>query len=874
MSWLRFFRRERWDHERQRELQAYLEIETDENIARGMTPEEARHAARRKLGNPTQIREEIYRMNSLGFLESLWQDLRCGARMLRKNAGFTAIAVLTLALGIGANTAIFSVIHAVLLRPLPYNNPDRIVMLVESNPGKGFPRFSVSPPNYVDWRKESSAFQSMASSVLGDFTYTGGPEPERLTGANVAATFFSVMGAEPALGRTFLPEDDVVGKASVVVLSYGLWTRHFGSDPQVLGKSLTINGRPYRVIGVMQNGFQYPRGAALWVPSEFDEDSLGPGARGAHYLRVLARLKPGVSIDQAQVEMSSLSTRLEQQYPKTNAGWTSRVISLNEITVGDIRPTLLVLFGAVGFLLLIACANVANLLLARAAGRQREIAVRFSLGASRMRIARQLLTESILLSVIATAAGLLLAEWAVRALRTLPPSNLPRAASIGLDLPVLAFAAGVAIFTGLLFGVAPALQVTRSAPSETLKEGGRTSSAGRQGVRSALVVLETTLALMLLIGSGLLLKSFVRLQTIDPGFQYKNVLTASVGLPASKYSTDVQKVQFVDQLLERLQSVQGVKEVAAASGNPMEGSNLGFAFATRKLQELSPSDQPSAGYYVVTPNYFHILGIPLLAGRTFAQEDSLGTPRVAIISQTVAQRFFHDKSPIGQSIFIGVGAPTDKPLWREIVGIVGDVKDDGLGEPAAMTIYEPYRQMGWRDLRIFLRSDSNPEQLVGALRSQVLAVDEDQPVADISTGEELMAQAVAQPQLRTLLLSLFAGLALVLASLGIYGVMSNTVAQRTHEIGVRMALGAGQSSVLRLVLSNGMRLTLLGIALGTAGAFALTRLMKSFLFHVTPTDPATFIEVALFLFAVALLASYIPARRATRVDPVIALRYE
>jgi putative ABC transport system permease protein len=874
MSWMRFFRRERWDQERQRELQTYLEIETEENIARGMTPEEAHYAARRKLGNPTQIREEIYRMNSLGFLESLWQDLRCGARMLRKNAGFTTIAVLTLALGIGANTAIFSVIQAVLLRPLPYDNPDRIVMLVESNPGKGFPRFSVSPPNYVDWRNQASAFQSMASVSRGDFTYTGGAEPERLGGANVAAPFFSVMGVKPLIGRTFLPEDDVVGRAGVVVLSYGLWAQRFGSDPQVIGKSLTLDGRPYRVVGVMQNGFQYPRGADLWVPSEFDQQSLGPGARGAHYIRVLARLKSGVSIDQAQAEMASLSQRLEQQYPKTNSGWTSTVISLNEITVGAIRPTLLVLFGAVGFLLLIACANVANLLLARAAGRQREIAVRFSLGASRLRIARQLLTESILLSAIAAACGLLLAEWAVRALRTLPPSNLPRAATIGLDLPVLGFAAAIAIVTGLLFGVAPALQVTRSAPAETLKEGGRSSTAGRQGVRSALVVLETTLALMLLIGSGLLWKSFVRLQTVDPGFQYKNVLTAGVALPESKYSTGVPQIQFVDQLLERLQSVQGVREAAAASGNPMEESNLDFAFATRELQALSPADQPSAGYYVVSPNYFHILGIPLLVGRYFAQEDSIGTPRVAIISQSVAERFFHDKSPIGQTIFIGAGAPTEKPLWREIVGVVGDVKDDGLGEAATMTVYEPVRQIGWRDLRVFVRSDSNPSRFVGALRSQVLAIDKDQPVADIFTGDELISQAITQPQLRTLLLSLFAGLALLLASLGIYGVMSNTVAQRTHEIGVRMALGAGQSSVLRLVLGNGMRLTLLGIVLGTAGAFALTRLMKGFLFHVTPTDPATFVEVALFLFLVALLASYIPARRATRVDPVIALRYE
>jgi putative ABC transport system permease protein len=875
MGWTRFFRRARWDQERERELQTYLEIEAEENIARGMTPEEARYAARRKLGNPTQIREEIYRMNSLTFIESLWQDVHCGLRMLRKNAGFAVVAILTLALGIGANTAIFSVIHGVLLTPLPYNDPDRIVLVLESNPARGFPQFSVSPPNYMDWKKESTSFEQIASIARGDFNYTGGAEPERISGARVASSFFGVMGAMPAMGRTFLPEDDVVGKAGVVVLSYGLWTRRFGSDPQVLGKSLTLDGQSYRVVGVMQDGFQFPRGVDLWLPSEFDADALSPGARGAHYLRVMARLKPGVSMEKAQSEMVAISKRLEQQYPKTNTGWSAKLLSLNEATVGNVRPTLLVLFGAVGFLLLIACANVANLLLARATARQREIAIRFSLGASRLRIARQLLTESVLLSGIATGAGLLLAEWAIRALRTLPPSNLPRAANIGLDLPVLGFAAGVAVLTGLLFGFAPALQITRGAPSETLKEGGRTSSAGRHGVRSALVVLETTLALVLLVGSGLLLKSFLRLQTVDPGFQYKNVVTADISLPRSKYSTDPQKIQFWDQLLDRIQSVQGVKEVAVASGNPMEGSNLSFSFSTKDLQALAPADQPSAGYYVVSSNYFHTLGIPLMVGRYFTREDSAGGPRVAIISLAVAQRFFHDKSPIGQTIAIGVGAPrADGPLWREIVGVVGDVKDDGLGEAATMTVYEPASQMAWDDMNLFVRSDSDTSQVAATMRSLVVSLDKDQPVGDISTGEQLMAQAVAQPQLRTLLLSVFAALALVLASLGIYGVMSNTVAQRTHEIGVRMALGAGQSSVLRLVLSNGMRLTLLGIAFGSAGAFALTRLMKGFLFHVTPTDPATFVEVALFLFLVALLASYIPARRATRVDPVIALRYE
>jgi putative ABC transport system permease protein len=872
MGWMRYFRRARWDEEREREIQAYLEIETDENIARGMTPEEARYAARRKLGNPTLIREEIYRMNSLTFIESLWQDVRCGSRMLRKNAGFAMVAVLTLALGIGANTAIFSVIHAVLLSPLPYDHPDRITLVRESNPSKGFEQFSVSPPNYMDWKNAAGAFEQMASMSRGQFSYTGGAEPERLVGARVAASFFSVLGAQPELGRTFLPEDDVVGKAGVVVLSHGLWTQHFGSDPQVIGKSLTLDGESYRVIGVMQNGFQFPRGVQLWLPSEFDERSLSPRARGAHYLTVIARLKPGASIEQAQAEMASISKRLEQLYPNTNTGWTSKVVALNEATVGNIRPTLLVLFGAVGFLLLIACANVANLLLARATARQREIAIRFSLGANRLRIARQLLTESILLSGIACALGLLLAEWAMRALRTLPPSTLPRAESIGLDLPVLGFAAAVAVLTALLFGFAPALQITRGAPSETLKEGGRTASAGRHGVRSALVVLETTLALVLLVGSGLLFKSFVRLQTVDPGFQSKNILTANISLPKSKYSTDAQTIQFFDQLLERMQAVPDVKEAAVASGNPMDGSNLSFVFATKELQALAPADQPSAGYYVVSPNYFHTLGIPLLVGRYFTQGDFAGSPRVAIVSQAVAQRFFHDRTPIGQTIKIGVGA--GDPPWREIVGVVGDVKDDGLGEAATMTVYEPCTQQVWSSMSLFLRSDSNPSHLASILRSRVMSVDKDQPVAEIATGEQLMSQAVAQPQLRTLLLSLFAGLALVLASLGIYGVMSNMVAQRTHEIGVRMALGAGQRSVLRLVLSNGMRLTLLGIALGTAGAFALTRLMKSFLFQVTPTDPATFLEVALFLFAVALLASYIPARRATRVDPVVALRYE
>lgn len=872
MSWKRFFHRRLWDEERARELEAYLEIETEENIARGMLAEEARYAARRKLGNLTLIREEIYRMNTLNFFESLWQDVRCGARMLRKNAGFTAVAVLTLALGIGANTAIFSVIRAVLLRPLPYKDPDRIVLVFESNPSQGFTQFAVSPPNYMDWLKESSVFEQMASLTRGNFNYTSDTGPERLRGARVAASFFPVFGVAPALGRTFLPEDDVSGKAHVVVLSHGLWTRRFGSDPGVLGKTLTLDGQPYAIIGVMPSSFQIPSLCELWLPSEFAPDDLAPGARGAHYLRVMAKLKLGVSIGQAQAEMAAIAKRLEQQYPRTNLGWTTLIESYNEALVGDVRPTLLVLFGAVGFLLLIACANVGNLLLARATARYKEIAVRISLGAGRGRITRQLLTESILLSGIASAGGLLLAEWAIRALRTLPPSNLPRAAGIQLDLTVLAFTAGLACLTGLLFGLTPAIQTTRSAPAETLKEGGRTSSAGRHSVRSALVVLETTLALVLLVGSGLLLKSFVRLQSVDPGYQAKNLLTANVSLPHSKYSNQAQQAQFFGQVLARLQSLPGARAVAAASSNVLLGGAYSFAFATKELSSLSPAEQPSAGFYTVSPDYFRTLGIPLLAGRAFTSDDAAGRPLGIIISHTLAERYFHDRNPLGESLTVGVGG--GKPALREIIGVVGDVKDEGFAESGQMTVYLPYSQVAWDEMTLFVRADSHPSSLAAALRSEVLAVDKDQPIAAISTGEELMKEAVAQPQLRTLLLGLFAALALVLASLGIYGVMSNTVAQRTQEIGVRMALGAEASTVLRLILSDGLRLAGLGVVFGAAGAFLLTRLMKSFLFQVAPTDPETFASVTLLLLVVALLACYIPAHRATRVDPVVALRYE
>lgn len=864
----------RVDEDFQQELHEHLEMLTAEGVGRGLPPEEARREARMKLGGMTQLRETNRELQGLPFLDTLIQDVRYGLRTLRKSPGFTTIAVLTLALGIGANTAIFSVIHAVLLRPLPYDHPERIVLLWESNPAAGFNQFAVSPPNYSDWRKEAKSFEQMASVARGRFNYSGGAEPEQLNGARVAAPFFSVFGVQPALGRTFLAEDDVEGKAHVVVLGHGLWTRRFGADRNIVGKALMLDGQPYIVIGVMPEGFQTPRQAELWLPSEFMPRDLGPGARGAHYLAVMGRLKPEVRMEQAQAEMTGIAKRLQEQYPDMNKGWTSLIISINEATVGNIRATLTVLFGAVGFLLLIACANVANLLLARATARQREIAIRTSLGAGRWRIARQLLTESVLLSTMGSALGLLLAEWGVRALRTLPPSNLPRAAGIQLDLTVMGFTAVLAFATGLLFGLVPALQGLRSAPAKTLKEGGRTSSAGGHGMRSSLVVLETTLALVLLIGSGLLLKSFLRLQNVDPGYQSKNLLTGSVSLPRSKYASEAQQTQFFDQLLSRLQIMKGVQAVGAASSNPLEGQGYNFVFVTKELASLAPTEQPSAGFYSVSSDYFQTLGIPLLAGRYFRRQDNAGGPHVAIISQSVAKQFFRERNPIGQLIDIGNSGPEKGQIWREIVGVVGDVKDEGLAGNGSMALYEPYPQKPWSGMTVFLRTGGDPSQVAGALRSQVLALDKDQPVAAIATGDELMANAVAQPQLRTLLLAVFAGVALVLAGFGVYGVMSNAVAQRTHEIGVRMALGAQRGAMLRLVVGHGVRLTLIGVVFGTGGALLLTRLMKGFLFQVTPTDPETFAAVAIFLAAVAFLASYIPARRAMRVDPVVALRYE
>jgi len=871
-----WFTMRRVDEEFQQELNEHLEMLAEEGVRRGLPREEARREARLRLGGTTQLRETNRELQGLPFLDTLLQDIRYGLRTLRKSAGFTSVAVLTLGLGIGANTAIFSVIHAVLLSPLPYDHPERIVLIWESNPSGGFNQFAVSPPNYADWHKEASSFEHMASVSRGNFNYTGGAEPEQLSGARVAAPFFAVMGVQPALGRTFVAEDDVVGKAQVVVLSHGLWMRRFGGDRNITGKALTLDGQTYAIIGVMPEGFQVPGRVEFWLPSEFMPRDLGPGARGAHYLRVMGRLKPGVSIEQAQAEMTGISKRLEQQYPRMQKGWTSLVISLNEATVGNIRATLLVLFGAVGFLLLIACANVANLLLARAATRQREMAIRTSLGAGRWRIARQLLTESVLLSTLGSALGLLLAEWGVHALRTLPPSNLPRAAGIQLDLTVLGFTAGLAIATGIVFGLAPALQNLRNAPAETLKEGGRTASAGRHGMRSSLVVLETTLALVLLIGSGLLLKSFLRLQSVDPGYRSKNLLTATVSLPESKYATDRQQAQFFDQLVERLQSLQGVEAVGAASSNALEGQGYNFVFATKELAALAPTEQPSAGFYSVSPDYFRTLGIPLLAGRTFTSQDTAGGPRVAIISQALAKQFFRDRNPIGQSVFIGNSGPEKGQIWREIVGVVQGMKQGAPESPIAPAVYMPYLQdetnHDMASMSLFVRSEVATLDLESSIRERIHALRPDQPVNVILSMQDLISHSLAPRRYSLSLLGIFAALALLLSAVGIFGVVSYITLERRREFGIRLALGATRSHVMAVVLRHGLLLTGAGISAGVAAALLITRVLAQSLFQISPLDATSFFLSFFLLVVISIVACIIPALRAAHLDPVHTLR--
>ncbi len=801
-------------------------------------------------------------------MEAITQDIRYGFRMLLKNRSFTLIAIFALALGIGANTAIFSVVNAVLLRPLPYNDPARIMTVLHEESGP------VAPANFFDFREQQSVFESMAAAQYWTPSLTGRDRPEQINALKLTADMFHLLGVSPVLGRTFTDGEDKPGNENVIVLSHRLWQRRFGGDPGLINQQITLDGQSYTVIGVMPKEFQFApfwaTRAEMWAPL-----NLAPriNDRGGQSLRIFARLKPGVTREQAQAEIETIRQRLEQQYPESNKGLEVLVDPLHEKVVGKTRPALLILLGAVCFVLLIACANVANLMMARATARQKEIAVKTALGASRGRIVRQLLTESVMLAVAGGLAGLVLASWGISGLLALSPANLPRAQTISIDGYVLGFTLAISILTGLVFGLVPALQASKLNLNEALKEGGRSSTEGRRRnrVRRLLVVSEVALALVLLVGGGLMIRSFLRLQSVDSGFNPRNVLTMIVSLAGSEHSTGPKRAAFFNQLLERVESLPGVESASAINHLPLAGDIWGRGFRIEGRPAPLPGEGLGAVYRIVRPNYFQTMGATLVAGRDFTERDNETAPGAVIINEAMARRYWPGEDPIGKRI--EVSGEDSRP--REIVAIVKDVKQDEWTAKPRSEMYLPYLQAtDPRYLTLVVRTSSEPLQLATAVQSEVWAIDKSLPVSEIMSFEQAISASIAGQRFNMLLLGIFAAVALMLAVVGIYGVMSYSVTQRTHEIGIRMALGARASDVLRMIAGQGMALVAIGIGVGLAGAFLLTRLMESLLFGVSVTDTATFIAIPLILAGVALAACAVPARRATKVDPMIALRYE
>jgi len=802
-------------------------------------------------------------------MERLIQDVRYGGRMIWKRPGFAAVVLLTLALGIGANTAIFSVVNAVLLKPLPYRNAERLVW-VAGNVRGGTDRASVSPPDYVDYRAQNTVFEEFATStsVPNPVNLTGAGEPERLTGARVTANYFRAFGVEPALGRVFGADEERAGPAQVAVLSDGLWRRRFGGDPSVVGKTLTLDGRAVTVVGIAPPEFQYPADTELWLPLDFSDPEME--IRAAHFLRPIGLLKKGVTLEQARAETDLIARRLEEQYPETNEGWSLNLVPLQEQVVGGVRTSLWVLLGAVGFVLLIACANVSNLMLARAAARRRELALRTALGASRWRVARQQLTESVLLSLAGGAAGLLLASWGVDVLVALGAGDIPRSREIGVDGRVLAFTAALSVLTGLAFGLLPALRSSRPDLNEVLKDAGRgTSGPGRGRVRSALVVAEIALALTLLVGAGLLIKSFVGLRSVNPGFDPANVLTVRIDLARARYAKPEQAAAFFGELQRRVAGLPGVEAAGMISELPLSGQPNDMYFHVAGRPPPTASETVTADYRRVNHDYFRAMRIPLLRGRGFREQEVTGDAKVIVINEALARNFFPDEDPLGRRLVINFGVPEE----FEIVGVARDVRHSSLEGEVYQMMYVPTLRFGRTNL-VVRTTSSDPLALATAVRGAVAAVDRDQPVSAVRTMEEVVSGSVAQQRFRTLLLAAFAGVALLLAGVGIYGVIAYSVTHRTHEIGIRMALGAGAFDILKLVVGQGMALALAGVAVGLLASLALTRVLSSLLFGVTATDTVTFAAVSLLLVAVSLLACYVPARRATKVDPMVALRYE
>ncbi len=820
-------------------------------------------------------------------MQTFLQDLRYGWRGLIKNPGFAAIAVIALALGIGANTAIFSVVNAVLLRPLPYKEPQRLAILWEKQTNlqseTNDANFPVAAANFLDWQTENQTFEYLAAFHAQTLNLTGSGEPERVGVIRASADLFPLLGIEPARGRTFLAEEDSASGNRVVLLSHQFWQRHFGSDPEVINQSLTLEGNTYSIIGVMPQGFQFPRKndlpAGYQIPAQIDiwlPLALAPDQRpnrGRHYLAVVARTKPQIGFKQAQDDLDAIATQLSAQYPQTNTEQGIALMPLHQHIVKKIRPALIALLCAVGFVLLIACANVANLSLARAAARQREVAVRVALGANRWRIIRQLLTESLLLALIGGTLGFFLALWGIDLLMAIVPGNLPQVDEVSIDGRVLSFTLVVSLATGIIFGLVPALQASKSDLTHSLKEGGRaTGSQQRSRIRSALVIAEIALSLVLLVGAGLMVQTFQRLVNVDPGFKPDQLLTMDIALTRSKYPTPQSRAGFYETALERVRNVPGVEAAAGIYPLPLGGAEEGVGFGIENEPPRQPGESRSAGPRWVTHDFFQTMGIPLREGRAFDRRDTADAPRVVIINEAFAERHFANENPLGKRI--AFDATQGNANWREIIGIVGNVKHTNLEDEARPQLYIPHEQFPVPFLTFVVKTRTEPTSLANALRAQVLAVDQDQPITNIKTMDEWVGDALAQKRFNMFLFGVFALTALLLAAVGIYGVMAYSVNQRTHEIGIRRALGAQTGDVLRMVIRQGMLLALTGVGLGLMAAFALTRLLANLLYNVSASDLTTFFITSLILTGVALVACLVPARRAMRVDPMIALRYE
>jgi putative ABC transport system permease protein len=814
-------------------------------------------------------------------MDTLLQDLRYSLRRLAKSPAFTAIVVLTLALGIGANTAIFSAVNAVLLRPLPYREPQQLVTIEHAYPSLDL-EAPVSVPGFLDYQKRGRSFESMAVQTGWQANLTGVGEPVRMQGQRVTGKFFVTLQVPALLGRTLQPGEDSAGREHVAVVSYDAWQRIFGADPAIVGRNLSLNGESYEVVGVMPSGFRdfFNRTAEIWAPLVFTADQMTDENRTHEFLNLTSRLKPGVPVEQAAGEMRTLAEQLKREYPDNYAtDWSLLVTGLSLQATGDVRPALLVLLGAVGFVLLIACANVANLLLARAAARSKEIAVRTALGATRERLLRQLLTESIIVSLAGGAVGLLLAYLGVRSLVAMDIGNLPRSEEIGIDGTVMIFTLAISLLAGVLFGLAPAIHTVTPDVHGALKEGGRgtTADRGSHALRRSLVVTEVALALTLLTGAGLLLKSFARLQGVDPGFDPTNLLTFNIALPQTRYANDTTQAGFFDQVLPAIARVPGVLDVGATSVMPFGGSWSTGSFEIEGYQPPENQPGPWGDIRVVSPQFFETMRIPLLRGRYLTDQDRDRSRPVAVIDQEFVRRYWPNVDPLGKRFTFGPPdgvTDTTQNEWIEVVGVVGHTAHEGLDADARLQLYLPYRQVTFPFMAVAVRTQGNPERYVNLVRQAVRSVDPDQPISGVSNMEELLSKSVGQRRLSMMLLSLFSGIALVLASIGIYGVMSYSVTQRARELGVRIALGADRGTVLRLVLRQGMKLALLGIGIGLGAALALTRLIESQLYGVAATDPATFGLVAAVLATTALLANLIPAVRAMRTDPAVILREE